>query len=204
MQSPTHGRSSRLPSGAAVGLLDVTSSEAGAVGGGGRSVRHGRDPTQPARSVRPGPGPGERRLRTWGMAATISRAAAASTRTALPDLSAVRGDVWTGDHGAARRRRRRVGAAHPGRHGRRVLEGLHLPEGLDAEATPRGSRTGCASPMIKRDGVHVEATWAEAWAAVERGLGGVAERARPRVRRGVRREPVGTQPVVDDLLAGPA
>src|SRR6188508_3470720 len=31
-------------------------------------------------------------------------------------------------------------------------------------------------PMIKRDGVHVEATWAEAWAEVERGLGGVAER----------------------------
>ncbi|MET0911609.1 MAG: molybdopterin-dependent oxidoreductase, partial [Ilumatobacteraceae bacterium] len=31
-------------------------------------------------------------------------------------------------------------------------------------------------PLIKRDGVHVEATWAEAWAEVERGLGGVAER----------------------------
>ena len=31
-------------------------------------------------------------------------------------------------------------------------------------------------PLIKRDGVHVEATWAEAWAAIERGLGGVAER----------------------------
>jgi anaerobic selenocysteine-containing dehydrogenase len=28
-------------------------------------------------------------------------------------------------------------------------------------------------PMIKRDGVHVEATWAEAWAEIERGLGAV-------------------------------
>ena len=26
------------------------------------------------------------------------------------------------------------------------------------------------TPLIKRDGVHVEATWAEAWAEVERGL----------------------------------
>jgi anaerobic selenocysteine-containing dehydrogenase len=31
-------------------------------------------------------------------------------------------------------------------------------------------------PMVKRHGVHVEATWAEAWAEVERGLGEVIER----------------------------
>jgi anaerobic selenocysteine-containing dehydrogenase len=32
------------------------------------------------------------------------------------------------------------------------------------------------TPMIKRDGVHVEATWAEAWVEIERGLGGVIDR----------------------------
>lgn len=32
------------------------------------------------------------------------------------------------------------------------------------------------TPMVKRDGVHVPVTWAEAWAEVERGLGGVVER----------------------------
>jgi anaerobic selenocysteine-containing dehydrogenase len=31
-------------------------------------------------------------------------------------------------------------------------------------------------PLIKRDGVHVEATWDEAWAVVEEGLGGVIDR----------------------------
>ncbi len=31
-------------------------------------------------------------------------------------------------------------------------------------------------PMIRRDGVHVEATWDEAWAAIAEGLGGVIER----------------------------
>lgn len=32
------------------------------------------------------------------------------------------------------------------------------------------------APMIRRDGVHVEATWDEAWAAIAEGLGGVIER----------------------------
>ena len=65
----------------------------------------------------------------------------------VPDVSAVRGRVRARDHLPRRRR-----AAHPRRPRRRVQPRLHLSEGLDAEAAPRGSRPApvAAGPARRR------------------------------------------------------
>ena len=95
MHRPTHGRSSRLPSGAGVRLLDRDVLEAEVVGRG-RTGSCGPDPTQPCRSdrLRTWQGSavgrsevGAARLRTWGMAAAPSVADIHPHR--VPDLSAV-------------------------------------------------------------------------------------------------------------------
>ena len=77
-------------------------------------------------------------------AMTIAEPAPATTRGRhphrLPHLPALRGQLRARDHAAAHRRRRRGGRAHPRRPRRRVQPGLHLPQGLHAQAAPRGPR----------------------------------------------------------------
>ena len=60
------------------------------------------------------------------------------------------------------------------------------------------------TPMIKRDGVHVPATWDEAWSLIDERLGACDRRSRAWLARGVRGQSDGAQPVGDDLLAGAA
>ena len=118
-----------------------------------------------------------------------------------PHVSAVRGGLRTRDHGRATRRSEH-GDPHPRRPRRRVHEGLHLPQGLDAEAAPRGS--GSVAPAAR------QARRRACRGVVGRGVGG--GRARPRRRhrasraRGARRvprQPDGAQPRGDDVHQSP-
>ena len=52
-----------------------------------------------------------------------------------------------------------------------------------ASASSTTTPTGCARPLVRRDGVLTEATWDEAFAAVAERLGAVAARARRHVGR---------------------
>ena len=84
----------------------------------------------------------------------------------VPDLPAVRGHLRAGDR-AARATRSGVSAATR----RRLLERVHLPQGLDAEAPARGSRPAAhATRHGATATLHVEVTWDEAFAEVERRL----------------------------------
>ena len=184
MHRPTQGRSARVPSGAAVRLVDR-----GRTGGPGRVVASVIDYGMSSRSTRR-----ERRCDDGAW----PRSRATPVPPTGPARCARRGAAWRSP--SAPVTTGRIGATDPGRPRRRVLPRLHLPEGIDAEATARRPRSAPpADDQARRRARR---------GRVGRGVGG--DRARPRrddrparsrVDRRLRRQPVGAQPVGDVVRA---
>jgi len=116
----------------------------------------------------------------------------------------VRGRLRPRDHRARRQHARRKRAPqrhrhpHSRRHERRVLEGLHLPEGLDAEAVARRPRS--SAPAAREAGRQARRS------VVGRSVGGRRpwplasdQHARTRIDRRVSRQPRRAQLGSDDL-----
>ncbi len=78
------------------------------------------------------------------------------------------------------RRRCRGGRPHPGRPRRRVQPRVHLPQGLHAQAAPRGPRPAAAPAGEGRDGDFVEVDLARGLGRGRRRLAARDRRPRPR------------------------